>query len=316
MQKSANFEFNLPEESEAFDVNHMNENTEEIDRILKAKGDAIENHLANKKNPHGVSADDVGLGNVPNVSTNNQTPTYDEATSLSNLTSGEKLFVAFGKISKAVSTLISHVSTAATASVLGHVKVDSALSATSTNPVQNKAVKEALNNKADTSHGTHVTYSNKVPVMDGGASLGSATTVARSDHKHPSDTSRVATSNVLSTVAECSASTNKKDVASASALTELNDSLKIVEVTHVTESATIETGKFETFLIPTPGSEYTLISARLSKTSTNSYLYQFTSSVVDNRHFRILNNYETALTCFFTIKAYYLKTNAMSQQTM
>ena len=35
MQKSANFEFNLPEESEAFDVNHMNENTEEIDRILK-----------------------------------------------------------------------------------------------------------------------------------------------------------------------------------------------------------------------------------------------------------------------------------------
>ena len=87
-------------------------------------------------------------------------------------------------------------------------------------------------------HGTHVTYSNKVPVMDGGASLGSATTVARSDHKHPSDTSRVATSNVLSTMAECSASTNKKDVASASALTELNDSLSTITQVNVEVSAT------------------------------------------------------------------------------
>ena len=183
MQKSANFEFNLPEESEAFDVNHMNENTEEIDRILKAKGDAIENHLANKNNPHGVSADDVGLGNVPNVSTNNQTPTYDEATDLETLRSGEKIFVAFGKIAKAVSTLISHVSTAATVSVLGHVKVDEILSSTSTNPLQNKSVNSALSTKVD-----------KV--------------------------------SVLSTISECEASTTDSDIAGASALAELNDSLK------------------------------------------------------------------------------------------
>lgn len=99
-------------------------------------------------------------------------------------------------------------------------------------------------------------------------------------------------------------------------LLNVNDSLKIVEVTHVTESATIESNKFSTFLIPTPGNEYTLINAKLNDCSRSEALYQFTASIVQNRHLRILNNYENALTCTFTIKAYYLKTNAMSQQTM
>ena len=45
---------------------------------------------------------------------------------------------------------------------------------------------------ATSSHGTHVSYSSTAPVMDGTASVGSASTVARSDHKHPTDTSRAA----------------------------------------------------------------------------------------------------------------------------
>lgn len=47
---------------------------------------------------------------------------------------------------------------------------------------------------APSSHGTHVSYSTTAPVMDGTASAGSAATVARSDHKHPTDTSRAAAS--------------------------------------------------------------------------------------------------------------------------
>ena len=47
-----------------------------------------------------------------------------------------------------------------------------------------------LNGKAASSHGTHVSYSSTAPVMDGSASVGTASTVARSDHKHPTDTSR------------------------------------------------------------------------------------------------------------------------------
>lgn len=55
-------------------------------------------------------------------------------------------------------------------------------------------LQSALDGKASSSHGTHVSYSTTAPVMDGTASVGSASTVARSDHKHPTDTSRAAKS--------------------------------------------------------------------------------------------------------------------------
>ena len=49
----------------------------------------------------------------------------------------------------------------------------------------------AINGKADTEHGIHVSFSTANPVMDGAAAVGTADTVARSDHKHPSDTTKV-----------------------------------------------------------------------------------------------------------------------------
>lgn len=61
------------------------------------------------KNPHNITAETVGLEKVPNVATNDQTPTYTEATTTETLTSGEKLSVAFGKIKKAITDLISHI---------------------------------------------------------------------------------------------------------------------------------------------------------------------------------------------------------------
>lgn len=67
------------------------------------------NHLDNKNNPHEVDKSDVGLGNVPNVATNNQTPTYSAASTLATLVSGEKLSVSMGKIMKAISDLITHL---------------------------------------------------------------------------------------------------------------------------------------------------------------------------------------------------------------
>lgn len=47
-----------------------------------------------------LSKTNVGLGNVPNVTTNNQTPTFAQASTRANLASGEKLSVLFGKIMK------------------------------------------------------------------------------------------------------------------------------------------------------------------------------------------------------------------------
>lgn len=71
---------------------------------------SINSHTGNKSNPHGVTKSQVGLSNVPNVSTNDQTPTYSQASTLANLVSGEKLSVSFGKIMKAIADLISHLS--------------------------------------------------------------------------------------------------------------------------------------------------------------------------------------------------------------
>ncbi len=69
----------------------------------------LSSHHADTQNPHQVTKAQVGLGNVPNVTTNNQTPTYEMSESLSELESGEPLSIAFGKIAHAVSGLIRHM---------------------------------------------------------------------------------------------------------------------------------------------------------------------------------------------------------------
>lgn len=88
------------------------------------------------------------------------TETFAPATTLENIVSGESHNTIFGKVAKSIATLISHAGTAATASILGHVKVDISLSSISTNPVQNKAVNAALGNKlATTGDASNVTTS-------------------------------------------------------------------------------------------------------------------------------------------------------------
>ena len=77
--------------------------------VINSNTATMNSHASNKNNPHTVTKAQVGLSEVPNVATNGQTPTYTEATSLSSLTSGEKLSIAFGKLSKAVTDFIAHL---------------------------------------------------------------------------------------------------------------------------------------------------------------------------------------------------------------
>lgn len=70
-------------------------------------------HAASKANPHAVTKTQVGLGNVPNVSTNDQTPTYSESAALTQLSSGEKLSAALGKLARAVRSLMEHLANTA-----------------------------------------------------------------------------------------------------------------------------------------------------------------------------------------------------------
>ncbi len=73
---------------------------------LKANKSDLSSHTGNTSNPHRVTKAQVGLGSVPNVATNDQKPTYSEATILETLKSGEKMSVSFGKIMKAITELI------------------------------------------------------------------------------------------------------------------------------------------------------------------------------------------------------------------
>lgn len=115
MQKTENYGLNKPENTDFYDVEDFNSNMDVIDSKMKelesagGQSQALEQHLADTENPHGVTKSQVGLSNVPNVSTNNQTPTYTVPQEASNLESGEKLSVAMGKIAKAVSNVISHI---------------------------------------------------------------------------------------------------------------------------------------------------------------------------------------------------------------
>lgn len=57
-------------------------------------------HLNDNDNPHKVTKKQVGMELVPNVATNDQTPTFEAAEERENIASGEKVSVIFGKVRK------------------------------------------------------------------------------------------------------------------------------------------------------------------------------------------------------------------------
>ena len=82
----------------------------DIDAIELHMSSSVDPHIANTNNPHQVTKDQVGLGNVPNVETSDQEPEFTEDYfSVTNIVSGEKLSVIFSKIKKAIAELISHL---------------------------------------------------------------------------------------------------------------------------------------------------------------------------------------------------------------
>lgn len=138
MKTTENYGLKKPEATGFYDVDDFNYNADVTDANLKsiydmvqAAEENIESHKKDITNPHNVSKTQIGLGNVPNVSTNNQTPTYSVTGELAKMASGEKLTVAFGKIADAVSNLINHISTSATTSVKGHVMLEDSVTSTS-----------------------------------------------------------------------------------------------------------------------------------------------------------------------------------------
>ena len=163
MQKSANYELNLPERNDQYNIDHFNENAEKIDAALHENAVNIGNnandiaalqnslggHADRKDNPHEVTKAQVGLGNVPNVSTNNQTPTFTEATTRTNINSGETLATLFGKIKRAFTDIFAHLANKSnphkvTKAQVGLGDVENKSSATIRGEITAKNVTDAL----------------------------------------------------------------------------------------------------------------------------------------------------------------------------
>lgn len=69
----------------------------------------LNDHVRNAENPHQVTAAQVGLGNVQNKAPSDMTVEFTEAKTLEDVKTGEKLSSLFGKIKKAINTLILHL---------------------------------------------------------------------------------------------------------------------------------------------------------------------------------------------------------------
>lgn len=68
-----------------------------VSSVLGVKGNAEGAYRTGDVN---ITPENIGLGNVPNVSTNNQTPTFTQASDRANIGSGERLSVIFSKLMK------------------------------------------------------------------------------------------------------------------------------------------------------------------------------------------------------------------------
>lgn len=76
---------------------------------IYATKESLEEHKKDNKNPHGVTAEQVGLGNVENVAPTDIQIEYDIAEKLEEPLSGETMGVFLGKAKKAINNLILHL---------------------------------------------------------------------------------------------------------------------------------------------------------------------------------------------------------------
>lgn len=118
METTTNYGLKKPGADDLYNVEDFNGNIDTIDTNMKSISDkansaasSLSSHTENKSNPHGVTKDQVGLGNVPNVTANDQAPTYLILSAVAEMTSCEALSVVLGKIAKFIKDGITHFST-------------------------------------------------------------------------------------------------------------------------------------------------------------------------------------------------------------
>lgn len=120
-------------------------------------------------------------------------------------------------------------------------------------------LQSALDGKAASSHGTHVTFdSTNTPKMDGTAAFGTSDNVARADHVHPTDTSR--------------ASKTEFDTHTATHAPS-NAQANVIESINVNGTAQTITNKAVNITVP-------VVDSALSTTSTNPVQNKIINSAI------------------------------------
>lgn len=74
-----------------------------------ASKEIVNEHISDAENPHNVTKEQIGLGNVENVSVNDAAPKFTEAETDENIVSGESASTLWGKVKKAISSLAAHI---------------------------------------------------------------------------------------------------------------------------------------------------------------------------------------------------------------
>lgn len=93
--------------------------------VVGVKGNAETSYRRGNVN---ITKENIGLGNVPNVTTNNQTPTFSAASTRSNIASGDTITTLFGKIAKWFSDLKTVAFTGAYSDLSGKPSIPSKVS--------------------------------------------------------------------------------------------------------------------------------------------------------------------------------------------
>ena len=101
-------------ESSTISINVLIADAEDVTAIIGenavyATKEQLKSHIDDRTNPHGVTAEQLGLGNVLNLAPDNMPVEFEAASALAEPESGETLATLFAKIKKAVNNLIAHL---------------------------------------------------------------------------------------------------------------------------------------------------------------------------------------------------------------
>lgn len=89
------------------DTDNINVSANDYDTVTVNQ---FKEHTENYANPHKVTAKDVGLGNVENVSVGEAKPAFVEANKFENINSGDTVSTLWGKVKKMFTKLSEHLS--------------------------------------------------------------------------------------------------------------------------------------------------------------------------------------------------------------